>query len=207
MVKITFKPTNENTFDETFDLNQTKTVFDIKTRVANKLNVTVDKLKFIHKGKILKDEQALNTLGLGETETFHLVVKKDEAPPGSQTTGSTGGFNTGAQQGFGGIGGMGGMGGLGGMGGGMGGLGGMSGVGGMNPNDLTNMMSNIDPQMLQQIIQNNPMIQAMAANNPQVQAMLSNPEMLKQMLNPQMIQMAMSQFGSMGGLGGMGGLG
>jgi hypothetical protein len=55
MVKITFKPTNDNTFEENFDLNVAKTVADIKARVATKLSVTGDKIKLIHKGKILKD--------------------------------------------------------------------------------------------------------------------------------------------------------
>jgi hypothetical protein len=117
-------------------------------------------------------------MGLGEVETFHLVVKKDEAPQGS-----TGGFNTGAQgtgtgtggigAGFGGMGGAGGFGGLGGMGGGMGG--GLGGLGGMNPNDLSSMISGLDPQMMQQMISSNPMLSNIANSNPQIKAMLSNP--------------------------------
>jgi hypothetical protein len=55
MVKITFKPTNDNTFEEVFDLNVAKSVADIKTRVSERLKVTGDKIKLIHKGKILKD--------------------------------------------------------------------------------------------------------------------------------------------------------
>lgn len=55
MVKIIFKPTNENTFEENFDVNVTKTVLDVKARIGQRLNVTGDKIKLIHKGKILKD--------------------------------------------------------------------------------------------------------------------------------------------------------
>ena len=217
MVKITFKPTSDNTFEETFDLATTTTVQQIRAAVGKRLSVGEDKIKLIHKGKILKDEQLLSTMGLGEVETFHLVVKKEE-PVGGAGGQSVGGDSTSGQQGQqgfggmgGGFGGMGGMGGMGGFGGGMGGMGGMGGgfggLGGMNPNDLAGMMSNLDPQMMQQMVQNNPMLKAMASSNPQIQAILSNPEMLKQMMSPEMISMALSQLGS-GGLGGMmGGMG
>ena len=189
MVKITFKPTNEETFEENFDLATTKSVQDIKNRVAQRLNVSNDKIKFIHKGKILKDDQLLQTLNFGDTETFHIVIKKDEQAFNASNP-QTGTGNTQPQQNFGGfpagLGGLGGLGGMGGMGGagGMGGMGGMGGLGGMNPSDISNMMSNLSPEMIQQMVSSNPMLQNIANSNPQVKAILSNPQMLQQMLSP-----------------------
>jgi hypothetical protein len=63
--------------------------------------------------------------------------------------------------GMGGMGGFGGLGGLGGMGGGFGG-----GLGGMNPSDISNALGNIDPQMMQQMINSNPMLSNIANSNP-----------------------------------------
>jgi hypothetical protein len=52
MVKIIFKPTNEETFEVEYDLAQYKTVGDMKNVVAKRVNETNDKIKFIFKGKI-----------------------------------------------------------------------------------------------------------------------------------------------------------
>jgi hypothetical protein len=51
MVKITFKPTNEEIFEIDFDLAQYKTVGDMKNVVAQRVKETTDKIKFIFKGK------------------------------------------------------------------------------------------------------------------------------------------------------------
>ncbi len=67
---------------------------------------------------------------------------------------------------MGGLGGMGGMGGFGGMGGMGGGFNGLGGGLGMNPNDLSNVLGNIDPQMMQQMINSNPMLSSIANSNP-----------------------------------------
>jgi hypothetical protein len=52
MVKIIFKPTNEETFEIEYDLAQYKTVSDMKNVVAKRVNETNDKIKFIFKGKV-----------------------------------------------------------------------------------------------------------------------------------------------------------
>jgi hypothetical protein len=52
MVKIIFKPTNEETFEVEYDLAQYKTVSDMKNVVAKRVNETNDKIKFIFKGKV-----------------------------------------------------------------------------------------------------------------------------------------------------------
>lgn len=52
MVKITFKPTNEETFEIDFDPAQHKTIGDMKNVVAQRVKETVDKIKFIFKGML-----------------------------------------------------------------------------------------------------------------------------------------------------------
>jgi len=51
MVKITFKPTNEEIFEIDFDTTQVKTVGDMKNVVAQRVKETTDRIKFIFKGK------------------------------------------------------------------------------------------------------------------------------------------------------------
>jgi hypothetical protein len=151
-----------------------------------------------HSGKILKDETPLETLKLSDGETFHAVIKQPEgtkpaassAPSSNPTSNPQGTGATGSEQpnaglgGMGGFGGMGGMGGLGGMGGmgGLGGMGGMGGLGGMDPQMMANMMDMVTPEMMEQMVNSNPMLKQMADSNPQVKAMISNPQMMKEML-------------------------
>ena len=52
MVKITFKPTNDEIFEIDFDPAQHKTVGDMKNVVAERVKETTDKIKFIFKGKL-----------------------------------------------------------------------------------------------------------------------------------------------------------
>lgn len=50
MVKITFKPTNEETFEIDFDLTKYKTVGQMKEAVSAKVGQPVGNIKFIFKG-------------------------------------------------------------------------------------------------------------------------------------------------------------
>lgn len=50
MVKITFKPTNEEIFEIEFDPAVQRTVGDMKNVVAQRVKETPDKVKFIFKG-------------------------------------------------------------------------------------------------------------------------------------------------------------
>ena len=61
---------------------------------------------------------------------------------------------------------------------------------------MQNMLQN--PQMLQMAL-NSPQMRQLAQNNPQMQAMLNNPQLLQQMLNPQTLQMMSNMFQSMSG--------
>ena len=131
-------------------------------------------------GRILKDEQTLESYKIEDGVTVHLVKSKGATAEGSSTaptTSATSAPTTAPQanpfggmpgMGFPGMGGMGGMGGFPGMGmgGGFpgmqtgGGPSGMGGLGGMNPAMIQDMMS-----------------------NPMVQNMLSNPAFMESMIN------------------------
>ena len=61
--------------------------------------------------------------------------------------------------------------------------GGMGGMGNnMDPQMMANMMDMITPEMMQQMVESNPMLKQMSESNPQVKAMISNPQMMKAML-------------------------
>jgi hypothetical protein len=51
MVKIIFKPTNEETFEVEYDLSTYKTVGQMKNVVSERVKESNDKIKFIYKGK------------------------------------------------------------------------------------------------------------------------------------------------------------
>ena len=62
------------------------------------------------------------------------------------------------------------------------GMGGMGGMGGMDPQMMAGVFDMMTPEMMQQMIESNPMLKQMADSNPQVKAMLNNPQLMKQML-------------------------
>ncbi|KAM9986570.1 hypothetical protein ACTFIY_010975 [Dictyostelium cf. discoideum] len=136
------------------------------------------------------------------------------------TTNNTGSTNTGASNPwasmFGG----------GGMGGGMGGMGGMEGMlGGMDPERIQQLMNNpvaqqimqrmmADPSMMQQMISMNPHLRQMLDSNPQLREAMNNPEFFNMMANPENMNAMMQLQQAMGTLrnngvfpGGMGGMG
>jgi len=77
MVKITFKsPTQAQPFTLDVDVNAVGSVLKLKEQVGAHTNDPVANIKLIHKGKILKDDTAVNTLGLAEEDTMHAVIKK-----------------------------------------------------------------------------------------------------------------------------------
>ncbi len=130
------------------------------SKVENYISLT-------HLGRILKDEQTLESYKIEDGVTIHLVKSKGATAEGTSapTTAPTatpanplaGGAGMGGMGGFPGMPGMGmpgmgmpGMGGMGGFpgfpgmatGGGPSGMGGMGGMGGMNPAMLNDMMNN-----------------------------------------------------------------
>jgi len=61
-------------------------------------------------------------------------------------------------------------------------MGGAGGLGGMDPQMMANMMDMVTPEMMEQMVNSNPMLKQMADSNPQVKDMISNPQMMKEML-------------------------
>ena len=65
MVKITFKsPSQQQPFSLDIDPDTIGTVGDLKNRVGDHTGDPAINIKLIHKGKILKDEQTVSSLGL-----------------------------------------------------------------------------------------------------------------------------------------------
>ena len=52
----------------------------------------------------------------------------------------------------------------------------------MDPQQMAGMMDMITPEMMEQMVNSNPMLKQMADSNPQMKAMISNPQMMKQMI-------------------------
>ncbi len=164
------------------------TVAELKATLAaeDKANVPANQQRLIYRGHVMKDERVLESYGLADEHTVHLV--KGPAPGGAAPVAaapaaaaaaaaaappagtnavppSTGGANFG-----GGFGSFGGAGGMGGMFGGMGGMGGMGG-------DLSQMQQQMaqNPEMMREML-NSPMMRSA------MEEMSRNPEMLRQMI-------------------------
>merc|ERR1712187_1039294 len=58
------------------------------------------------------------------------------------------------------------------------------------------------PQLLQQMIENNPMLQQLSQRDPMLAQMMQNPQVMQQMLNPQTLQAILQMQQAMGGMGG-----
>lgn len=223
-ISLNIKCSNEQKLSVSIDTSST--VQQLKSEIAKHLTDTpAEQQRLIYSGKVLKDNEVLETYKMAEGHTIHLVRSQAsraapsstpsataESTPSSNPTASTtpsaaNPFGMPGMDPFGmGLGGAGGFPGMGGMGG-MG----MGGMPNMDPNMMNSMMSNpmfmaqmqqmlSNPQFMDTLIASNPMLAGM--NTPEMrsmmQSMLSNPEMLRSM---------MSMAGGMGGMGGMGGLG
>jgi hypothetical protein len=53
----------------------------------------------------------------------------------------------------------------------------------MDPQAMASMMDMITPEMMEQMVQSNPMLKGMVDSNPQFKAILSNPALMKSMLS------------------------
>lgn len=218
-ITINFKTTKGA--KESVSISKSATVKELKEKIQEKAtDLEAERQRVIYKGRVLKDDQTVEGCGLSEGQMVIVVTKKGGAkaktaptaqPTATQPTPSTtssttaptaSATNTNAQQpnpfaafmnpNMGGNPQMGGMGNP--MMGGMG----MN----MDPQMMQQMLQNPmmqqmmqqmaqNPAMVQQLIQNNPMLQQMMQQNPQAAAMLQNPQMLQLMFNPNMIQAAM----------------
>ena len=172
-------------------INPRETVERLKEKVAELSNISVDTIKLIFRGKILKNNSDILTdLGITTGHTIHMVKKKTKAskpeplnknpahpsPNVDQNAPNVNPFsNTGANT---------------------------DPISsrpypGMGPSnfsypDMNNAMQNpqiretmhqllANPEMLRNMINSNPMLQGMISNNPQLQAMFDNPDMLRNM--------------------------
>ena len=67
MVKITFKsPSVQQPFTLDIDPDTVGTVGNLKNKVGDHTGDQAINIKLIHKGKILKDEQTISSLGLSD---------------------------------------------------------------------------------------------------------------------------------------------
>ena len=79
MVRINFKITNqEQTLVMDVDINTVKDILALKEKIGEKTDSSAANIKIIHKGKILKDDSILTTLGWADEETMHVVIKREE---------------------------------------------------------------------------------------------------------------------------------
>eukprot|EP00238_Polyblepharides_amylifera_P012465 CAMPEP_0196582390 /NCGR_PEP_ID=MMETSP1081-20130531/38734_1 /TAXON_ID=36882 /ORGANISM="Pyramimonas amylifera, Strain CCMP720" /LENGTH=571 /DNA_ID=CAMNT_0041902939 /DNA_START=202 /DNA_END=1917 /DNA_ORIENTATION=+ len=167
----------------------------VKTQVEQRVAIPPDQQRLIYKGRVLKDEQTITSIGIQEGHTIYLVKggaapsasapnssssppmfqAANQAPPG-QAPGQQAQPGLGGAQGVHGsdpfgLGGMAGLGDMGGMMGGMGGFGQGTGAGMPSFQQFQQQMME-NPNMMQEML-NSPAIQGM------VQNFTANPDMLR----------------------------
>jgi len=178
------------------------TVGELKDSTIQKMNLaplTRDQLRFIYKGKVLKDDNTLESYDVQEGGAIHMV--KSAPPPTSTTAPSTasqpGGVPTSNTNPFAAAFGQQGQGAP-----GASPFGGMGGMGGLSPEMMQQMMNNpmVDqmlnnPELIQQMMNSNPQMQAMLDANPHIRQIMNDPEMIRHsmqmMRNPQAMREAM----------------
>ncbi|XP_043707931.1 ubiquitin domain-containing protein DSK2a-like [Telopea speciosissima] len=164
------------------------TVGTFKTVLAQNCDIPAEQQRLIFKGRILKDDQTLESYGLQEDQTVHLV--RGFAPPSSTNTTATanvgGGSNTtpGVGRGVG-------SNEAAGFGGGLGaslfpGLG-VNGLGGSGASGLFGTGLPEFEQVQQQLTQNPNMMREIM-NMPVIQNLMNNPDLMRNLImsNPQM---------------------
>ena len=229
----------------TIKVLKSDTIQTLKEKCEKETSIPPQSQNLVYKGRILTNEKLVSDYKIENDHTIILVKKHTSSPPTitenktntqSSTTNNTSTNNTNTgnnnnnsnnnnnnnnQNPFMGMGGQ--MPDLSQLG---------SLMGNIDPNMLNNMMQNlgnggglgnmgINPQMMSQILSNpmymqmmqnmlqnpemlqmalnSPQMRQLARNNPQMQALLNNPQLLQQMLNPQTLQMMSNMFQSMSG--------
>jgi len=183
-MKLVIRQSSGDQFE--VEVPTTATVLELKQACEKTVNLAPEAQRLIFKGRILKDEQTLESHKIEDGVTVHLVKAKTTggAEPSAQTASNTAaasdaqpnaaqanpfGFGGAGMPGMGGMGGMPGMGGMGGMPG-MGGMGGMPGMGGGMP-DMAQMQSMMQNPMVQQMLSNPQFMEQMINSNPMLQQM------------------------------------
>lgn len=190
-------------------IDTSSTVLELKVKVQEQLNVAPAQQRLIYKGRVLKDEATVESYGVENEHTIHMVKSGAAAgaasapsssgstttpasaalpsfslPPASSASGSSTSSGPTSQNPFANPFAM----------GGLGGLGGLSGPGGMAPGNMNRLQEQLlqSPEMMEQVM-NSPMMQALMdnpefmrnimMNNPQMQGILDANPQLRQMLN------------------------
>jgi len=193
------------------EIEENATIRQFKEAISAKFgSAPVENLCLIFAGKIMKDQESLNTHNVKDGMTVHLVIKQGGAAAPSPTTAapspapaaaapnSTPSTSTGASPpdpnlspfGLGGFGGIAGMGQL-----GMGSANFMEMQQRMqrdlmsNPDMLRQVLDNpvtqslmSNPDVIRQMLESNPQMQEVMERNPEIRQMLNNPEVLRQMM-------------------------
>ncbi|CAG8680042.1 13936_t:CDS:2 [Dentiscutata erythropus] len=210
-ITINVKCSNDQKYSVTIDTS--KTVLEFKQAIAEKCDTTADRQRLIYSGRVLKDNDTLETYKIAEGHTVHMV--KSSAPSGSSqaqasqqtqsaTTGNTQtpqqptGFSPNANP-FAQFGAMGGF--------NQGTNPYGSPYGGMqNPLDLLQNPAIMqymqqmlqDPQFVESMIHMNPQFSSMA---PQIRQMMQDPDFQAMMSNPETFRSLAALQPLMGNLG------
>ncbi|XP_054160618.1 ubiquilin-1-like [Oppia nitens] len=193
---------------ESFEINENESIKKLKELVALRFKSDIDKICLIFAGKILKDNETLDTHKIKDGLTVHLVIRSgnqtstsSSQPASQQTTqnadnsSSMGANAFGLGQPFGGIPGLGNL-----------GLGNFEEMQQRmqremmnNPEMLRQMMENpivqqlmSNPEYVRQLLTANPQMQQLMERNPEISHMLNNPDLLRQTMemvrNPAALQ-------------------
>jgi len=184
---------------ENIEVDENATIKEFKDLVAAKFSAEVDQLCLIFAGKIMKDQDTLQTHNIKDGLTVHLVIKT--APRQAESGPSRPPADIGATPfGLGSLGGLAGLESL-----GMGSVNFMELQNRMqsellgNPDLLRQVLDNPlvqrlmnDPENMRTLITSNPQMQELIERNPEINHMLNNPELLRQTMelarNPSMLQ-------------------
>ncbi|XP_076927532.1 ubiquitin domain-containing protein DSK2b-like [Bidens hawaiensis] len=208
-INLNIRCSNGNKFSVRTTLRLT--IAEFKDLVALNGDVPANQQRLIYKGRILKDDQTLESYGLQADHTIHMVrgsaPAPAPAPAPASTTGAPGAGTANAPaQGAGPTGGVG----LGGVGAGSGaplfpGLGGLPDFEqvqqqlAQNPNMMRDMMNmpsvqNIlnNPEIMRSMMMNNPQMREIIDRNPELGHILNDPAILRQTLeaarNPELMR-------------------
>ncbi|XP_076912886.1 ubiquitin domain-containing protein DSK2b-like [Bidens hawaiensis] len=197
LINLNIRCSNGNKFSVQATLRST--IADFKDLLANNCDVPANQQRLIYKGRILKDDQTLDTYGLQADHTIHMVrgsapaaappSAPAAAPPAQGATPNIAGAGAGAGAPlFPGI--------------GLGGLPEFDQVQQQltqNPNMMRDMMNmpaiqNIlnDPEVMRSMIMSNPQMRDIIDRNPELAHILNDPAILRQTLeaarNPELMR-------------------
>ncbi|XP_040572142.1 ubiquilin-1 isoform X1 [Lepeophtheirus salmonis] len=204
LITITVKTPKEK---QSIEIEENANIKDFKAKISEKFTAPVEQLCLIFAGKIMKDNDSLDTHNIKNGMTVHLVIRtgntSSNTPNTSPEPSSTPRSNQDTSQTPFGLGGMGGIPGLSALG--MGSSNFMEMQQRMqnevlsNPNMMRQIMSSpvtqnlmSNPEIMRGLIQSNPQIQQLMESNPEIGHMINNPEIMRQTMeiasNPAMLQ-------------------